>query len=121
MNLELVERIRSVQFTPVRLREGYEMATVDQCLDELEAAASRGLPLRTLVEAAGPFPTVTWREGYNISEVDDFLAALAAAPPEGDPTTAGPSTSYGQSFPVAATPVIEERPGLMARLFRRFR
>ncbi len=33
--LDLVARIREVQFTPVRLREGYDMADVDSFLSEI--------------------------------------------------------------------------------------
>jgi DivIVA domain-containing protein len=114
---DLVSRIRDMQFTPVRIREGYDMGTVDQLLDELEEAASRGQPLQAVVDGAGQFPTVTWREGYNMGEVDRFLAEIALAVPPVTPSRA--ETADGPGFPAAAQSVIEEKPGLLSRLFRR--
>ena len=35
------EDVRSKRFTPVRLREGYDMGEVDQFLDEVEAELER--------------------------------------------------------------------------------
>lgn len=76
MNLDLVEQIRSVQFTPVRFREGYAMDEVDDLLDHLAVAVEHGRPVRPLVDAAR-FTPVRFREGYWRSEVDDFLARIA--------------------------------------------
>ncbi len=114
---DLVSRITGVRFTPVRFRESYAMESVDQLLDELESAASRGQPLRPVVDAAH-FPTGKWREGYDVGEVDRFLEQIATAVPP--LTESRTQTEYGPSFPVAPS-VIEEKPGLMARLFRRIR
>ncbi|QWC85607.1 DivIVA domain-containing protein [Nocardioidaceae bacterium] len=51
------EDVSSKRFTPVRLREGYEMGEVDQFLDEVEAELQRLIrendDLRKQVEAAG--------------------------------------------------------------------
>ena len=118
-NLELVERIRSVQFTPVRLRESYDMQQVDQFCDQLEASISAGMPIGPMVEAAR-FTLARMREGYDRDEVDSFFAEVVRLSVSGSPPTVSPTdTSYGPSFPVAATSVIEERPGFMSRLFGR--
>jgi len=111
VNAELVQRIRSVRFKPVRLREGYDMETVDQLLDQLEQAASRGLPLAPVV-AAADLPRVKVREGYSIDEVAGPAASAASR-------TDGAS---GPGFPVETKPttsVIQEQRGLISRLFRR--
>jgi DivIVA domain-containing protein len=78
VNLELVETIRRVRFTPVRLREGYAMDAVDQLLDRLEQAAAQGAGLQALAEQAG-LRTSRWREGYDRVEVDRFLLEITAA------------------------------------------
>ena len=106
----LVSRIQDVRF-----REGYEMDQVDQLLDQMEDAASRGQPLQPVVDTAH-FRTGKWREGYDIAEVDRFLTDIASAVPP--LTESRTQTEYGPSFPVAAS-VIEEKPGLMSRLFGR--
>nr|MDQ4008949.1 DivIVA domain-containing protein [Actinomycetota bacterium] len=50
------EDVRSKRFTPVRLREGYDMGEVDQFLDEVEAELERlyqeNNDLRSKLEAA---------------------------------------------------------------------
>ncbi|MGH3315959.1 MAG: DivIVA domain-containing protein, partial [Nocardioidaceae bacterium] len=50
------EDVRSKRFTPVRLREGYDMGEVDQFLDEVEAELERlykeNNDLRTKLESA---------------------------------------------------------------------
>ena len=119
MSLELVERIRSVRFTPVRLRAGYEMDAVDRLLDQLEQAASRGTDLQPLAAGAA-FPTVKWREGYDMVEVDRFLEEITSAAPLVTRSTTQPA--HGPSFPVESPDgrgVIQEQQGLMSRLFRR--
>lgn len=68
----LVERAR---FTPVRLREGYDMADVDRLLDEVVAVAERGQPVGPVIDGAR-LGRVRWREGYDIGEVDEFVALL---------------------------------------------
>jgi len=113
-----VSRIQGVQFTPVRLRVGYDMGSVDDFLDRLEDAASRGLPLGPVV-AGAHFPSGKLREGYDVGEVDRFLAEMAGA---AAPGTASTDTAYGKSYPIETTPatsVIQEQRGLLSRLFRR--
>lgn len=70
----LVDQIRSARFTPTRVRQGYEMGTVDAMLDRAVAAVSRGEPLGPVLDVA--LPTVSWREGYDIAEVRAFLDGL---------------------------------------------
>lgn len=94
----LIERIR---FTPVRLREGYDMAEVDALLDEVVDAAERGETIAGVIERAHLKPA-RLREGYDMAEVDSFLAQLAH-----------PDTS-------AIRPdLVEEHPGLIERLRRK--
>ena len=113
---DLVSRISAVRFTPVRFRESYEMEQVDELLDRLEEAASRGHSLGPVADTAH-LQTGKWREGYDIGEVDQFLADIGtAAPPVTESRT---QTPYGPSFPVAPASMIEEKPGLMSRLFGR--
>ena len=116
--------IRNVLFTPVRMREGYDMAEVDFFLDTLATAADRAEPLRPMVDQAR-FTPVRMREGYDMAEVDEFLERMAAASevavapePEPEPAPAEPV----QPPPATPTPsVIERRPGLFARMFGRGR
>jgi DivIVA domain-containing protein len=76
---DLVEAITNARFTPVRLREGYEMSEVDALLDRVVQALGRGEPIGDLLDAARP-TRVRLREGYDIAEVDGFLAGLREAP-----------------------------------------
>lgn len=76
--------VDKVRFTPVRLREGYDMGEVDdhldlvkQTLDALDAAAAGHGPLPGTIPAPR-FTPVRLREGYEIPEVDAFLAQVAA-------------------------------------------
>ncbi len=128
--LDLVARIREVRFTPVRLREGYDMSEVDDFLDELEAVVSAGRPLAPLVDAAR-FASVRLREGYDMADVDSFLAEIVrlSTDPASLPASATASstdTAYGASFPVETAPppspapsVISEQRGFISRLLRR--
>lgn len=128
--LDLVARIREVQFAPVRLREGYDMSEVDDFLDELEAVVSAGRPLAPLVDAAR-FATVRLREGYYMDDVDSFLAEIVRLSTDpaslpGATTASSTATADGPSHPVetgrAAVPttsVISEQRGLISRLFGR--
>jgi DivIVA domain-containing protein len=70
----LVDRIRSVQFTPTRVRQGYEMTAVDALLDRAAGMIRRGEPLGPLLDS--DLPTVTWREGYHMARVRSFLDGL---------------------------------------------
>ena len=64
------------QFTPIRWREGYAVADVDDFLDQVFHALSTGHPVPD-VDGARFRPT-RFGEGYDMEEVDDFLDELAA-------------------------------------------
>ena len=102
----IAERIRTVRFTPVRIREGYDMGEVDDFLDQVTRAALSGMPLAPLV-AHQTFGRVTWREGYDIQEVEDFLMQIA--PGSGRPDIARSEQPA----------VIQEQRGVLGRLFKR--
>jgi DivIVA domain-containing protein len=94
----LVEQAR---FTPVRLREGYDMGEVDALLDDVIEAAGRGEAVGPVIDRAR-FTPVRLREGYDMGEVDRFLAQLTGT----GPVATGPG-------------VIEEQRGLLERLLGR--
>ncbi len=75
--------VDKVRFSPVRLREGYDMGEVDAHLDLVKGTLDA---LDRAVSAGGPMPgalptprftPVRLREGYDIGEVDAFLADVA--------------------------------------------
>ncbi len=70
----LVDEIQSARFTPVRIREGYDLGAVDRLLDRAVEAVGRGEPLGPVLDV--PLPTVQWREGYDMAEVRSFLDGL---------------------------------------------
>jgi hypothetical protein len=70
----LVEQLESARFTPVRVRQGYEMDTVDAVLDSAVEAVKRGESLGPVLDVE--LPTVRWREGYDMVQVRHFLDAL---------------------------------------------
>src|SRR3954449_7695565 len=73
------EDVSNKRFTPVRLREGYDMGEVDQFLDEVEAELAR-----------------------LTKENDDLRAKLSAA-------QTGGGSSYQDNPPTAQTPAILEK------------
>lgn len=119
MSDQLVTRINDVRFTPVRLREGYEMDGVDTLLDELVDAVTMGRAVGPLVQAAR-FTPVRLREGYDMAEVDRFLAGVVAEADGTAPTAASDQTSSSVQQ-TSAPSVIEERPSMFDRLLRRKR
>ncbi|ROR91283.1 DivIVA domain-containing protein [Nocardioides aurantiacus] len=76
----VVDRIEAARFTPVRLRQGYDMSEVDALLDAVQQAATAGRRIRPLIDGA-TLRRVRLREGYAIDEVDRFLADLVLALP----------------------------------------
>jgi DivIVA domain-containing protein len=75
--------VDNVRFSPVRIREGYDMGEVDahldlvkQTLDALDRAVSGGGALPGALPAPR-FTPVRLREGYDMGEVDAFLAEVA--------------------------------------------
>jgi DivIVA domain-containing protein len=77
------EDVSNKRFTPVRLREGYDMGEVDQFLDEVEAELAR-----------------------LTAENDELRAKLAAAQSGGSSFEPAPT----QLTPVPETPVVPEKP-----------
>src|SRR4051794_35201691 len=73
------EDVSNKRFTPVRLREGYDMGEVDQFLDEVEAELAR-----------------------LTRENDDLRAKLAAA-------QTGGGSSFQDNPPTAQTPAVPEQ------------
>ncbi|MBW8750336.1 MAG: DivIVA domain-containing protein [Propionibacteriales bacterium] len=71
----MVEAITNARFSPVRLREGYDMSEVDALLDRVVEALGRGEPISDLVRGAR-LSRGRFREGYDIAEVDRFLGGL---------------------------------------------
>lgn len=72
---DLVESIATVRFTPVRIRDGYDMSDVDELLDRIVAALGRGEAVGPVIDDAR-LGHVRLREGYDIAEVDAFLGGL---------------------------------------------
>jgi DivIVA domain-containing protein len=122
----LIQEINQIRFTPVRLREGYEMGGVDQLLDRLVGALEAQEPVDDLVRAAR-FTPVRLREAYDMGEVDRFLDRVVSAAATADRTPSAyvdvtpPPTGKAPVAPVPApTPsVIQEQRGLLSRLFGR--
>ncbi len=87
------EAVRLRRFTPVRIRAGYDMAEVDQLLDDVQAelersardrgrgcsrcetsdAGTSSTRLTSETVQAKRFTPVRFREGYDMDEVDLFL------------------------------------------------
>jgi DivIVA domain-containing protein len=77
---DLVEAITTATFKPVRVREGYDMAQVDDLLDRVVAALGRGEPVGQVLDDAR-LSHVRLREGYDIAEVDAFLDQVRRSAP----------------------------------------
>jgi len=118
------EDVRSKRFTPVRLREGYDMGEVDQFLDEVEAELERlykeNNDLRTKLESAqsgGGSPVVT-KPVETPAPAPAPPPTPAPAPPPPPPTTQmgppvpQPNTSEAQA--AAAEAGVTRTPGTVA-------
>jgi DivIVA domain-containing protein len=108
------EDVRSKRFTPVRLREGYDMGEVDQFLDEVEAELERlykeNNDLRAKLESAqtgsqGGGPTAE-------TKVTPPAPTPAPAPPPAAPAPPAPQTSEAQA--AAAEAGVTRTPGTVA-------
>ncbi len=91
------EDVRNKRFTPVRLREGYDMGEVDQFLDEVESELERltgqSDDLRGKLEAASRGQVVTPPEQQPAAVVEE---------PEPVPTPAPAPVSVGEASSAAA-------------------
>ncbi|UAL31015.1 DivIVA domain-containing protein [Nocardioides rotundus] len=94
------EDVSNKRFTPVRLREGYDMGEVDQFLDEVEAELSRltreNEELRAKVEAAQ-----TGERPATVTEVEESETEVVETP--SDTATEAPAESAAPA--AAAAPV----------------
>ncbi|WP_323794545.1 DivIVA domain-containing protein [Nocardioides sp.] len=83
------EDVSNKRFTPVRLREGYDMGEVDQFLDEVEAELARltseNNDLRTKLAAAQSGSTVTGPIPVQAPQSEPVRAPEPAAAPEPKP------------------------------------
>ena len=116
------EDVRNKRFTPVRLREGYDMGEVDQFLDEVEAELERltveNEELRAKVaaastgEATGIIPAVTpptpapvvevIREPEPVREPEPALLAPAPTPAAASPTIGDASAAAARLLEIAS-------------------
>lgn len=135
---DLARDVTNVRFTPVRIREGYDMSEVDDLLDAVVAALQAGQPVAHLIENVR-FTPVRMREGYDMADVDDFLAEVvvragreSALPDQEDAASetmpaARPSETSAAVPPPAEQPrtsypdVIKEHRSWWSRLFSRKR
>jgi len=114
------EDVRNKRFTPVRLREGYDMGEVDQFLDEVEAELERltveNEELRAKVaaastgEATGIIPAVT----APAPAVEVFREPEPAPAPEPEPALLTPVPS--PASPAGIAPTIGDASAAAARL-----
>ncbi|MFC7503159.1 DivIVA domain-containing protein [Nocardioides sp. CPCC 206347] len=77
---DIALRVAEVRFTPVRLREGYDMGEVDAFLDRIVAVANDPAAIAALVSGAR-FTPVRLREGYHMGQVDAFVRGLVGGEP----------------------------------------
>lgn len=110
------EDVRSKRFTPVRLREGYDMGEVDQFLDEVEAELERltqdNSDLRSkLTAASGSRP-----EPAEPTPGSDAATEDSAAAPAPDPAAAPAAEPVADVEPAAPITTISQASGAAARL-----
>jgi DivIVA domain-containing protein len=97
------EDVRNKRFTPVRLREGYDMGEVDQFLDEVEAELERltkendDLRAKLTVAQSSPPPAVSLPVQTPIEPPKPAMPEPVVAPPVVAPASApvGPSMGVG--------------------------
>lgn len=123
VNESLAAEVENCRFTPVRLREGYDMGEVDDFLDELCRRLRAGEAVAAFV-AGARFTPVRMREGYDMGDVDRLLERVVASAPDATSTSSAPA-SPTEPAP-AATPQewtnpVSEVTSPLARLFRRRR
>lgn len=128
VDADLATMIREVRFSPVRLREGYDMGEVDYLLDRLLDAVGRDDDIVEILDHVA-LSEVRLREGYDIAEVNEFLEQVrikVAVAQEFEPAP-GPDPGFlevqapppAPPQPAAPPTVIVEHRGFFARLFRK--
>jgi len=130
------EDVRNKRFTPVRLREGYDMGEVDQFLDEVEAelerltveneelrakvaAASTGEPtglIAAVSSAREAAPTPAVQEPVKAPEPDPEPEPEAVKEPEPEAPVAPPVVETPPPAPVRAAPSMGDASSAAARL-----
>ncbi len=94
------EDVRNKRFTPVRLREGYDMGEVDQFLDEVESELDRlGQENNDLRAKAG---VASGSKSLESSEQERDSAAPGTSQAPESATGAAPVTTIGQASGAAA-------------------
>lgn len=100
------EDVRNKRFTPVRLREGYDMGEVDQFLDEVETELERltteNADLRTKLEAAASGTVIAPVSEPAPEPAAEAGPAVVAPAPEPEPVPAPAPTSVAQASGAAA-------------------
>ena len=114
------EDVRSKRFTPVRLREGYDMGEVDQFLDEVEAELERlykeNNDLRAKLEAAqsgGP-ATQAMKPVETPAPAPTPAPQPAPQPPPQPAAPAAPSPATSEAQAAAAEAGVTRTPGTVA-------
>ena len=94
------EDVRNKRFTPVRLREGYDMGEVDQFLDEVESELER----------------LTTDNDELRSKLEAAAGSAPAAVPDADTAVAAPAEPVAEPAPAAPAPTVAQAAGAAARL-----
>ena len=118
------EDVRSKRFTPVRLREGYDMGEVDQFLDEVEAELERlykeNNDLRAKLESAqsggasGPATVETKAVAPPTPAPTPPPPPAPTPPPAPAPTQAMPTPQTSEAQSAAAEAGLTRAPGTVA-------
>jgi DivIVA domain-containing protein len=112
------EDVRSKRFTPVRLREGYDMGEVDQFLDEVEAELERlyreNNDLRSKLEAAQNGGQVGGTTGATTETKTTVTPQPAPAAPTAPPAPPAPTPATSEAQSAAAEAGVTRAPGTVA-------
>lgn len=115
------EDVRNKRFTPVRLREGYDMGEVDQFLDEVEAELERltveNQELRAKVTAASTGDQTGLIPAVSSPAATGTLPATHVTPAVQEPVKPEPDAVVSEPGPIMApAPVAEPEPARRASM-----
>lgn len=114
------EDVRNKRFTPVRLREGYDMGEVDQFLDEVEAELERLVvendELRAKVSAASTGETTGLIPSLNKPQAEEPPAPAVSAPPTPEPEPEPEPEPAPAPVQARSTPSVADASSAAARL-----
>jgi DivIVA domain-containing protein len=115
------EDVSNKRFTPVRLREGYDMGEVDQFLDEVEAELARltkeNDDLRAKLSAAQSGSPVAFGKPEPVREPEPEPEPVPAPPPPAPvPAAAPPVVSAGNSVETIRVETVPDASNAAARL-----